>query len=184
MDQTHYYKCPECGGKITNLNYDSNINEWGYYDIWTEDWDTRNTETNETTYRCPQCENEIYNLDEIEEWTDDEEKNQIEKKENTEKFEVEEDSSVKVKYNEIIKMSTLQEYRYLGEPIIEQKDTIIEQSTICPKCKKYFITQESTVECPNCYTEINVKKEREKAYSSKEKKIIKIIKNKLHGKRF
>lgn len=183
MDETHYYKCPECGAKITYLNYDSNLSEWGRYDIWTSDWDARNTDTNETINKCPECDNEIEDLDGIEEWTDEDEKPKVKIK-STEKFEVEEDSNVRVQYNEVIKMRSGPECTFFDDPVRTSRDTMIEASTICPKCKNYFITQESIVECPKCYTEINVKQEREKAYLSEEKTIIKIIKNKLHGKRF
>lgn len=182
-NEQHYYRCPECGAKIKHLRYDSDRNEWGDYDIYSEDWEQNGSDTNETTYRCPECDNEIHNLHEIEEWTDEETKPK-EKVKSTEKFEVEEDSSVRVQYNAIIKMGTSSEYRFFDDPVRESRDKMIDESTICPKCKNYFITQEAIIECPNCYTEINVREERIKAYSAKEKTIIKIIKNKLHGKRF
>jgi len=183
MPNEHYYRCPECGAKIKYLHYDSFVNEWGNYGIYSQDWDQRDSDTNETTYKCPECDNEICDIDGIEEWTDEEAKPK-KKVESTEKFEVEEDSSVKVKYNAIMKMGTSSEYRFFDDPARESRDKMIDESTICPKCKNYFITQELIVECPNCYTEINVKEERIKAYSAEEKTIIKIIKHKLHGKRF
>lgn len=47
--------CPGCGAEIEHLNYEASADEWGIFDLRTEDTEANDSNINETTYKCPEC---------------------------------------------------------------------------------------------------------------------------------
>jgi len=74
------YICPHCGEHITSLDYQAPQIDYGTFWIESGDWDSdRSDNEGDTTYRCPECNETINNIDELEIYKSKEEKEKEEK---------------------------------------------------------------------------------------------------------
>ena len=78
-------KCPGCGNTIDHLDFESDVTQWGHewgtcdIDGDNQDWgdsEFNDGETNETRYKCPDCEYEL-DLSELEEIEEEEEEKEL-----------------------------------------------------------------------------------------------------------
>lgn len=123
--------CPRCGSEIDRLDYNSNIAEWGTCDISGDDMEFTDSETQETDYRCPEC-NEIVDPYDDDFYPEPDENNE------------EKPPPPPEEENELISKNT----EYYGLHFF-----------ICPKCQEKLEVEncnsQEEMECPLCKTKMN-----------------------------
>ena len=54
-----HYKCPNCENISSSIDFTSSVTEWGTYGIEDDYHEHQDSDTNETTYLCSECNEEI-----------------------------------------------------------------------------------------------------------------------------
>lgn len=131
------YFCAHCEEEIDHLSYNAAVNEWGTSDLDGSDMNCRDSETQDTNYECPEC-NESINPEEdvIQKDEEDEEEEDTAPKDTT-------------KVVKVWKDDMFAEGRYIRSQKIMQ----------CKKCEHAFEVNDNEieVECVKCNTKLTSK---------------------------
>lgn len=134
--------CNHCNAEIDYLYYRADVVEYGRCDIDGSDWNCNDSDTQEATYTCPECEREV-DPDEL--YDEDPNEDEEEEEEN--------DEERVVTQRDVEDRAIVQ--KVFDEKIFSQRRTSGNVNiVICSNCKhSWSIFTRNDAVCPKCDTE-------------------------------